>query len=605
MESMKRKNMKHRARQALKKHYFIFVAVCLIAAYLGSEFQSSIRRIGLRTELVTTEYSVNVGGLTVHQGLSDVINKALRGKIDEGRELSQKLKDQAIENARDGHPSLGRSRGVLAALVNDITSGSIFVTLISAIQSMLGSADVTMNIFIILSFLLPLMLWFFLNNMYIVVSRRMFLEGRCYEKLPIRRFWFLLGGKRWLKTCWTMCVVSIFEILWSLTIVGIFIKYYSYFLVPYILAENPDMGTLEAITLSRRMMKGHKWQCFVLELSFIGWRILGALTFGILDIAYTNPYYVAACCEFYVGLRREALDRQLCGPKQLGDIYLYEPAPREVLEKAYKDVREALEQPVETLEELKGVRGFLMRWFGILLTFTTREKAYEEGQFRLQRIASLKEAADGEVYPVRLGMLAEERSLRRIDPLRYMRNYTVTSLILMFFIFSMVGWLWEVSLHMVNYGEFVKRGVLHGPWLPIYGGGSLLILTLLRRLRHRPVMQFFSIIVLCGAMEYLTSWVLEIATGGQRWWDYTGYFLNLHGRICAEGLLIFGIGGMMIVYVLAPALDSVLRRLSRRLVIPLCVVLLCLFLGDLGYSLGNPNTGNGVTAAPQSYQQGG
>lgn len=598
MKIIKQRDMKCGARKSLKKHYFIFVAVCLIAAYLGSEFPTSISRISLRTEMFSDYYSVNVGGLTVHQGLSDVINKSLRGKIDEGRELSEKIKNQAIEDSKNHNPAFGRSRGVLAGLVNNITSGSIFVTMIAAIQSMLGSADLTMNIFIIVSFLLPLILWFFLNNMYIVVSRRMFLEGRCYEKLPIRRFLFLLGVKRWLKTCWTMCVVSVFEILWTFTIVGIFIKYYSYFLVPYILAENPDIGTLEAITLSRKMMKGHKWQCFIFELSFIGWKILGMLTLGILDIVYTNPYMVASFSEFYVAIRQEAKSCGICGEHQLGDTYLYEPAPRQVIEEAYGDVIHILKQPVETLEELKGIRGFLMRWFGILVTYTFREKAYEEGQFCLQGIASLREAVEGEVYPARLSMAIWARSVRRIDPLRYMRNYSIISLVLMFFIFSVFGWLWEVSLHMVNYGEFVKRGVLHGPWLPIYGSGGLLILTLLKRLRYRPVLEFFSIIILCGTVEYLTSWVLEAASG-QRWWDYTGYFLNLHGRICAEGLLIFGIGGMMIVYVLAPVLDSLLRRLQRSVAVPLGIVLVCLFLSDLGYSAGNPNTGDGVTATTQ------
>ena len=202
-------------------------------------------------------------------------------------------------------------------------------------------------------------------------------------------------------------------------------------------------------------------------------------------------------------------------------------------------------------------------------------------------------------------MVPETLSIRRIEPLRYMRNYSVSSLILMFFIFAVAGWLWEVSLHMINHGVFVNRGVLHGPWLPIYGCGGLLILTLLKRLRHRPVMEFLAIIVLCGVVEYGASWVLELMSGGRRWWDYTGYFLNLNGRICAEGLLIFGIGGMMIVYVLAPAIDSVLRILPRRLVIPLCIVLCCVFMSDLGLSAVNPNTGEGVTAPEQSYQQGG
>ena len=114
-----------------------------------------------------------------------------------------------------------------------------------------------------------------------------------------------------------------------------------------------------------------------------------------------------------------------------------------MIEEAYGDVIHILKQPVETLEELKGIRGFLMRWFGILVTYTFREKAYEEGQFRLQGIASLREAVEGEVYPARLSMAIWARSVRRIDPLRYMRNYSIISLVLMFFIFSVFGWLWR------------------------------------------------------------------------------------------------------------------------------------------------------------------
>ncbi len=605
MNGRQRKEMKRRARAALKKHYFIYVAICLIAAYLGSEFSSSIGRLGLRPDVFVQEYSVNIGGLAVHQGLSDVIGNALRGDIDSGRELSRKLKAQAIEASRDDHPAFGRSRGVLAGIINDITSGSIFVTMIAAIQSMLGSAGLAMNLFIILSFCLPLMLWFFLSNVYIVISRRMFLEGRCYERLPIRRFLYLFGARRWLKTCRTMAVVSLFEILWALTVVGIFVKYYSYYLVPYLLAENPDLGTLEAIRLSKKLMNGHKWQCFVFELTFLGWDFIGALTMGLVSLFYVNPYKVASFCEFYTDIRSSALSCELCGKQQLGDDYLYEKARPEVIHAAYEDVLKVLEQPVETFEQMKGFRGVLVRWFGILVTWTAREKAYEEGQFKLQKIASLQEAVKGRVYPARLSMVPETLSIRRIEPLRYMRNYSVSSLILMFFIFAVAGWLWEVSLHMINHGVFVNRGVLHGPWLPIYGCGGLLILTLLKRLRHRPVMEFLAIIVLCGVVEYGASWVLELMSGGRRWWDYTGYFLNLNGRICAEGLLIFGIGGMMIVYVLAPAIDSVLRILPRRLVIPLCIVLCCVFMSDLGLSAVNPNTGEGVTAPEQSYQQGG
>lgn len=102
---------------------------------------------------------------------------------------------------------------------------------------------------------------------------------------------------------WTMFLTTLYLILWSFTIVGLFVKSYSYFLVPYIMAENPTMGANEAITLSRRMMKGHKWECFVMQLSFIGWHVLSALTFGLVGIFWLNGYQAAFFAEYYARLR--------------------------------------------------------------------------------------------------------------------------------------------------------------------------------------------------------------------------------------------------------------------------------------------------------------
>ena len=102
----------------------------------------------------------------------------------------------------------------------------------------------------------------------------------------------------------TMLLKNIFLVLWTLLFVipGL-IKVYSYRLVPYILAENPDMPPTEAITLSRRLMNGQKWRAFVLDLSFIGWYLLSVLTVGILTFFYVNPYYFATDAELYKAIR--------------------------------------------------------------------------------------------------------------------------------------------------------------------------------------------------------------------------------------------------------------------------------------------------------------
>lgn len=155
--------------------------------------------------------------------------------------------------------------------------------------------------------------------------------------------------------------------------------------------------------------------------------------------------------------------------------------------------------------------------------------------------------------------------------------------------------MWEVTLALITEGMFVNRGTLHGPWLPIYGTGGIIILLLLKKLRPHPALLFVGTVVLCGCLEYFSSWYLELTHDGQRWWDYTGYFLNLNGRICAEGLLAFGLGGLATVYLLAPALDNLLARAHRRIMAVVAIVLLVAYVGDNIYSSIVPNTGAGIT----------
>ena len=134
--------------------------------------------------------------------------------------------------------------------------------------------------------------------------------------------------------------------------------------------------------------------------------------------------------------------------------------------------------------------------------------------------------------------------------LNYERAYSATSLILMFFLFSFTGWIWEVLIHIIEDGMFINRGLLLGPWLPIYGTGGVLILMLLKRWRSQPLMTMGLIMLLCGTVEYITSIGLEFFFG-QRWWDYSDMLFNFQGRICLEGLLIFGIGGLFFIYLIA------------------------------------------------------
>ncbi len=208
------------------------------------------------------------------------------------------------------------------------------------------------------------------------------------------------------------------------------------------------------------------------------------------------------------------------------------------------------------------------------------------------------EIQDGE-YPIDKYIIptVESRKWLHAD---YNRKYSISSLILIFFTFSFIGWIWEVSLHLFKDGQFVNRGVSYGPWLPIYGVGGVLALVALKKIRNKPVLTFLATMVLCGIVEYFTSFYLEM-TKGLKWWDYSGYFLNLNGRICLEGLFTFALGGCAAIYLIAPALDDLFKKIPKRTKLIICASLTSLFLADQVYSHFRPNTGKGITDYKTSF----
>ena len=103
--------------------------------------------------------------------------------------------------------------------------------------------------------------------------------------------------------------MGLFISLWFLLLIipGI-VKTYAYSMTFFILAENKGMPVLEAITLSRKMMNGHKMDLFLLFLSFIGWFILVLITFGIAGI-WVYPYFYATITNFYLSVKEDYMSK--------------------------------------------------------------------------------------------------------------------------------------------------------------------------------------------------------------------------------------------------------------------------------------------------------
>lgn len=105
----------------------------------------------------------------------------------------------------------------------------------------------------------------------------------------------------------SMFLRDLFTALWSLLLVvpGI-VKHYEYLMVPYIIAENPAMDYKEAFQISKQMMDGEKMEAFIMDLSFLGWYLLSAVTCGLLAIFYVNPYVQASFAEMYTFNKQKA-----------------------------------------------------------------------------------------------------------------------------------------------------------------------------------------------------------------------------------------------------------------------------------------------------------
>lgn len=593
------KDLKRKSGKVVKVHYFLLVLLCLIAVMWGTETESYSAKLdtyAFRAPQILSNGTV-VGGteLTIlsskNAGYVDTMFAMWKHGI-EREDMNAEQRMEMLRREMTGPDA--RARGLLAKAANNLASGNVYVEIARAVYRIFQSEGAVLIFLILGAGILYGAVWIFVFNLIGVMFRRMLLEMRLYTHVPVQRMLFLYTAGHWCRSALTMFLENLYLTLWSLTVIGGIIKSLSYFAVPYIVAENPSIRPNEAITLSRRIMQGHKWELFLLELSFLPWYLLSFLTAGFSDVIYGMPYRFGVYTEYYVYLRASAKRKAVEGTENLDDAYLYEKASEEELEKTYSDVTQCLKAVQCVQLPLSRPVAFFVRNFGLWIGSPEEKELYQSRESALAEIRYDADAYAGKAYPIRL----EKRRKRNLDERLKFRPrhhcYTFKSIVLLFVLMSAAGWLWEVSLHLVQDGLFVNRGVLFGPWLPIYGAGSALVLMLGTRLRKHPAAELLFSVVICGATEYLASYVLEKCFD-IRWWDYSGYYLNINGRICAEALLIFGIGSMLVIYLIAPFFDRMLGLFKPKKVKIVAIILTLLILSDFAHAIVHPNTGAGIS----------
>ena len=155
-------------------------------------------------------------------------------------------------------------------------------------------------------------------------------------------------------------------------------------------------------------------------------------------------------------------------------------------------------------------------------------------------------------------------------------------LLWLFFIYSLMGWVTEVVLKYFQYKRFINRGFLIGPYCPIYGTGAVIVTlggNLLASVDRSWAMSFLIAFVLCGLLEYMTSYILEKHFHA-RWWDYSQKPMNLHGRVWIGNLILFGLGGMAIIKILNPRLLALPSLMEPLFFNSLLTAVSLLFVAD-------------------------
>ena len=165
-------------------------------------------------------------------------------------------------------------------------------------------------------------------------------------------------------------------------------------------------------------------------------------------------------------------------------------------------------------------------------------------------------------------------------------------LFIYFLLYSVIGWLYEVFLEVVVYQwGYSDRGVLFGPYCPVYGIGALLFLLCFSRLLRvtqprwlkicKPVLLFLGCMTVATLLELAASYLLELLTGSWPWQTYLDYACNFQGRIALSPSIRFGLGGLIFLFLLQPLFEKLTNRMPDRLLNILSGVLAALFSMDL------------------------
>nr|WP_294468997.1 hypothetical protein [uncultured Sellimonas sp.] len=164
-------------------------------------------------------------------------------------------------------------------------------------------------------------------------------------------------------------------------------------------------------------------------------------------------------------------------------------------------------------------------------------------------------------------------------------HYTFIQWVLFFFIYCLIGWIWESCYVSIKKREWINRGFLHGPLLPIYGSGAIIVLLCTIRVREQIVLVFLLGMAGATMLEYVTGACME-RLFRVRYWDYSHLPLNLKGYVCLPVSLGWGVFSVLLVRVIHVPIEEIVLRIPDRIAEVAAVVYSAAFAVDFTVSFG-------------------
>ena len=170
------------------------------------------------------------------------------------------------------------------------------------------------------------------------------------------------------------------------------------------------------------------------------------------------------------------------------------------------------------------------------------------------------------------------------------KKQKITLICLLIVISGMIGWIYEYFFYYMNSGfkQFYMRGANFLPWINIYAYGAFLIIAMTYRKRENPLQVFLLSMLVTGILEYFSGYILYGKLGWTKCWDYNQEILNfgnIGGYVCLRSVLVFGLSGLALMYLILPVLSKLVRSKYINIIFIISIIICSIFILDEIYNL--------------------